>query len=112
MQTRRFKSGDVQRIFDRYEVGETVTSIAHSLGRYQSAIRQLVMRTGGVRPPVRIRSDRHLSSAEREEISRGLCAGESFRLIAARLGRSPSTISREVGRNRGPLGIEPMSRIR
>jgi IS30 family transposase len=39
--------------------------------------------------------------AEREEISRGLAAGLSFRVIAALLGRSPSTISREVAANGG-----------
>jgi len=42
---------------------------------------------------------RYLSVAEREEITVGLAAGESLRAIAARLGRSPSTVSREVRRN-------------
>jgi transposase, IS30 family len=42
---------------------------------------------------------RYLSVAEREEIAVGLAAGESLRSIAGRLGRSPSTVSREVGRN-------------
>src|SRR5207247_4946741 len=42
---------------------------------------------------------RYLSVAEREEIAIGLAAGEPVRAIAARLGRSPSTISREVRRN-------------
>jgi IS30 family transposase len=42
-----------------------------------------------------------LSLAEREEISRGLAAEASFRAIAAGLGRSPSTISREVNANGG-----------
>ncbi|WP_457473290.1 helix-turn-helix domain-containing protein [Streptomyces sp. TE4109] len=42
-----------------------------------------------------------LSLAEREEISRGLAAGDSFRAIAGRLGRAPSTVSREVGRHGG-----------
>jgi IS30 family transposase len=42
---------------------------------------------------------RYLSVAEREEIAVGLAAEESLRSIARRLGRSPSTVSREVGRN-------------
>jgi IS30 family transposase len=42
---------------------------------------------------------RYLSVAEREEIAVGLAAGASVRAIAARLGRSPSTVSREVRRN-------------
>jgi IS30 family transposase len=39
--------------------------------------------------------------AEREEISRGVAAGEPCRQIAARLGRVPSTVSRELTRNGG-----------
>jgi IS30 family transposase len=47
------------------------------------------------------RSPLRLSLAEREEISRGLAGGESVRAIAHRLGRAPSTISREVQGNGG-----------
>ena len=43
----------------------------------------------------------HLSSMEREEISRGLAAGCSVRAIARQLGRDGSTVSREVRRNSG-----------
>jgi len=57
--------------------------------------------SGGVRPPVRHRPVRHLSLVEREEISRGVAAGESLRVLARRLGRAPSTLSREVARNGG-----------
>jgi IS30 family transposase len=42
-----------------------------------------------------------LSLREREEISRGIVAGHSLRTIAQALGRSPSTVSREVHRNGG-----------
>ncbi|ADG19629.1 Integrase catalytic region [Paraburkholderia atlantica] len=52
-------------------------------------------------PTVRKRSARVLTLAEREEISRGIYAGVSIREIAASLGRSPSTISREIARHRG-----------
>ena len=48
-----------------------------------------------------MRSALRLSFAEREEVSRGLAGGESLRSIARRLGRSPSTISREVVANGG-----------
>jgi IS30 family transposase len=48
-----------------------------------------------------VSGDRYLSPAEREEISRGLAAGHSYRRIARELGRPPSTISREVARNGG-----------
>jgi hypothetical protein len=53
------------------------------------------------RPAVRHRSVRHLSLMEREEISRGVAGGESLRVLARRLGRAPSTLSREVARNGG-----------
>jgi IS30 family transposase len=42
-----------------------------------------------------------LTLMEREEISRGLIDGDSLRVIAASLGRAPSTVSREVARNGG-----------
>ena len=42
---------------------------------------------------------RYLSLAEREEIAVGRAAGDGVRVIAARLGRAPSTVSREVRRN-------------
>ena len=56
---------------------------------------------GGIRPQSRCRSSRALTLVEREEISRGIAAKESVRSIAVRLGRSPSTVSREVSRNGG-----------
>ncbi|MFC2153141.1 transposase [Actinomycetota bacterium] len=54
-----------------------------------------------MRPRQRCRGSRQLSLAEREEISRGLAAGESMRSIASGLGRAPSTISRELTRSGG-----------
>ena len=57
-------------------------------------------RAGGVKANgPRPAGGRYLSVAEREEIVVGLAAGESLRTIAARLGRSASTVSREVRRN-------------
>ena len=47
---------------------------------------------------------RYLSVAEREEIALGLARKESLRAIAARLGRSASTVSREVARNSSGTG--------
>ena len=56
---------------------------------------------------------RYLSVAEREEIAIGLAAGEPVRAIAARLGRSPSTISREVRRDSRARGvIQPVAVLR
>ncbi|MFD5388034.1 helix-turn-helix domain-containing protein [Streptomyces sp. NPDC127074] len=63
--------------------------------------RRFLHQSGGVRLTPQQRSERHLSGSEREEISRGIAAGESGRQSARRLGRSPSTVSREIARNGG-----------
>lgn len=49
----------------------------------------------------RRRSRRALRWEEREEISRGIAAGDSIRVIAAAIHRAPSTVSREISRNEG-----------
>ncbi|MDE3064670.1 MAG: IS30 family transposase [Acidobacteriota bacterium] len=98
----RFSPEQRVEIWDRLQGGESMPSIAGSFGRFPSAIRELVLRSGGVRPAQRVRPARCLSAPEREEISRGLAEGVSLREIARRLSRSPSTISREVARNGGP----------
>ena len=64
-------------------------------------LRRLIASTGGRQPRELRRSQLRLSLAEREEISRGLVAGDSCRQIARRLRRAPSTVSREVTRNGG-----------
>jgi IS30 family transposase len=63
-----------------------------------------VASTGGVRPAPRRRSERCLSEREREEISRGLARGDGFRAIAGAVGRSHTTVAREVNRNGGRAG--------
>ncbi len=90
-----------ERIWDMHEAGVPVKRIARTMGRQNCSMRELISRTGGMRPPPRIVNERHLSLAEREEISRGLAAGLSLRLIAQRLRRAPSTICREVNANGG-----------
>jgi transposase, IS30 family len=52
-------------------------------------------------PAPRRRRPGSLTLAEREEISRGLACGDSLRQIARCLGRAPSTVSREIARNKG-----------
>jgi hypothetical protein len=62
--------------------------------------RRVLVDAGGVRPRRgRGLKGRCLTFAEREEIALARAAGESMRSIADRLGRSASTISRELGRN-------------
>jgi len=69
--------------------------------RPSSSIFNMLAPTGGIRPPPRQRSRLALTLAEREEISRGIACDLSLRSIAIRVGRAPSTISREVNRNGG-----------
>ena len=63
------------------------------------AVRQFVVCSspleGGISPPIRRRSARVLSFVEREEISRGIAAGQGIRAIARGLKRAPSTVSQE-----------------
>jgi len=92
---------DKALMWDRWQKGESMNSIARLFDRHHSAIQGILSRTGGIRPPERRRSGLALTLAEREEISRGVVAGQSLRSIAASLGRAPSTVSREVNRNDG-----------
>jgi IS30 family transposase len=88
-------------MWDRWQRGESMSSIGRHFNRASSSIFPHLARTGGIRPADRKRSRCALSLIEREEISRGLVARQSFRSIAQKLNRSPSTISREVRRNGG-----------
>ena len=88
-------------IWDRWQRGESMSSIGRLFERGSSSIYPVLSRTGGIRPPQRRRSRFALTLSEREEISRGIAANDSIRLIAWQLGRSVSTISREITRNGG-----------
>ncbi len=92
---------DKSLMWDRWQKGESLNSIARLFGRSHSSIQGVLARTGGIRPPPRRRSHRSLTLGEREEISRGVFAGQSLRSIATSLGRAASTVSREVNRNGG-----------
>ncbi len=102
--SRRFTEAEITEVWERRKAGEPTRSIARRLGRNGSSIRRLFEDAGGVRPARRCRSERHLSLAEREEISRGVAAGDSLREIASRMERAVSTISREVAGNGGRSG--------
>jgi len=91
-------------IWDRWQRGESMSSIGRVFDRQSSSVFSVISPTGGIRPADRKRGKRALSLGEREEISRGLSVKQSLRAIARQLGRSPSTISREVRRNGGSSG--------
>jgi IS30 family transposase len=92
---------DKARMWDRWQKGESLQTIAQLFDRDHSSVAQILSITGGIRPPKRARSALALAASEREEISRGVVAGLSLRSIATKLDRSPSTVSREINRNGG-----------
>jgi IS30 family transposase len=99
---RRLSRVDRLRIERLNRAGETFATTAAMVGCSVKSVQRYLALTGGLKSRVKERSPLLLSLAEREEVSRGLVAGESRRAIAARLGRSPSTISREVAWNGRP----------
>ena len=97
----RLTPQDIDAIWARLKAGYGPVSAAQALGLPNTTVRDYVLRCGGIKPVPRQRHERRLTFDEREEISRGLAAGQSLRAIAAGLGRAPSTISREVRANGG-----------
>jgi IS30 family transposase len=88
-------------MWDRWQKGESLNAIGRVFDRPSSSIFNQLSPSGGIRPPPRRRAEITLTLLEREEISRGIVCDLSVRAIAAQLGRSPSTISREINRNGG-----------
>lgn len=87
--------------WERWRRGEQMKSFGRVFGKPSSSIFKHIRSTGGYTPVERKRAPSALTLAEREEVSRGLVAGQTIRAIARTLGRAPSTISREIRRNGG-----------
>jgi IS30 family transposase len=81
--------------------GIGVLEVARRVGCSRKSVQRVARAGGGLPLRERSRAARCLSLEDREEVSRGVSAGESLRQIAVRLRRSPSTISREVRANGG-----------
>jgi IS30 family transposase len=90
-----------RELWQRWKHGQSLSEIGRALGRHAGSIHGVVKANGGIVPAQRTRSARVLSLDEREEISRGIACGEPMRRIAARMGRAPATISREIARHGG-----------
>lgn len=88
-------------VFDLWKQGAGFSDISRVLDAKPGSIFTILRDHGGIKPEKRKRSAHHLTIEEREEIRAGLSAKMSIRAIARKLDRSPSTISREVNRNRG-----------
>ena len=98
---RGFSVAERTEMWDRWQRGESLRAIGRAFGKPSSSIYYQLSPHGGIRPAPRRRSRLALTLSEREEISRGIVAQRSIRTIASFLGRSPSTVSREVRRNGG-----------
>ena len=90
----------IQPFWAALQRGEFIADAAAQAGTYRKQGTRWVAACGGVRPRRgRNLKGRCLSFHEREEIALGRAGGDSIRVIARRLGRSPSTVSRELRRN-------------
>jgi hypothetical protein len=100
---RRFGLSAEQKldVWRRWKAGQTLHEIGRAFGKDHNSIRGVVARHGGIVPAVRRRALLALTLREREEISRGLASGWSFREIAKCLQRAVSTVSREAARHGG-----------
>ena len=98
---RGFTAAEKTELWDRWQRGESLKAIGRAFGKPSSSIYFQVAPHGGIRPAPRRRSRLALTLSEREEISRGITSHQSARSMARMLGRSPSTVSREISRNDG-----------
>jgi len=99
-----YTASDRAELWRQWKAGYSTRHIARALGRQVGSIYQILAPYGGIKPAERTRGPRTLKLSEREDISRGLATGSSIRQIAERLGRAPSTVSREVKRHGGRTG--------
>ncbi len=88
-------------VWRRWKSGQSHSDIGRALGKHPASIHGVITANGGIVPMPRRRSRWALGWEEREEISRGIAAGKSIRIIAAAVERAPSTVSREIARNGG-----------
>src|SRR5258706_11793614 len=96
---RGFTTAEKTELWDRWQRGESLKAIGRAFGKPSSSIYFQVSPHGGIRPAPRRRSRLALMPSDREEISRGITAHQSARSMDGLLGRSPSTVSREITRN-------------
>jgi transposase, IS30 family len=100
-----------RRFWRLIATGSATEAAADAVGVARETGSRWFIEAGGM-PPMSLAEPRgrYLSFAEREEIALDRAAGLGIREIARRLGRSPSTISREIAR--GCLSRRPRGRYR
>ena len=97
----RLTTEERDRIQVLVRTGHTHGAAAAAVSCSAKSVQRLFRRSGGLKPRSKPRSALRLTTAEREEISRGMEAGFSCHSIANLLGRSPSTVSRDVAASGG-----------
>ncbi|QUL79550.1 IS30 family transposase [Brevibacterium sp. SMBL_HHYL_HB1] len=90
-----------RRVWDLWKDGNSFSHIARCVGVPPGSVFSILKPRGGIYHPAPRPGRAELKLTEREEISRGIAAGDSLRTIAMRLRRASSTISREIRRNKG-----------
>ena len=98
---RSFTEAEQHQCWRLWRQGLGFSDIARELDSKPGTIFGVIRFNGGYSPPPHTRNKQHLTLVEREEISRGVAQGSSIRPIAAKLNRSPSTVSRELIRHGG-----------
>ena len=100
---KRFRLSATERaeVWRRWKDGQSLHAIGRALSRAHPVVHRLLKQHGGIAPPLRRRSQRVLTLAEREDISRGIASGCSLRVIAQGMRRAPCTVSREAARHGG-----------
>lgn len=98
---RTFTEEERNCVFDLWKQGAGFSDIGRVIDAKPGSIFTILREHGGIKPEKRKRATTHLTIEEREEIRAGLSAKRSIRDIARQLNRAPSTISREINRNRG-----------
>lgn len=99
-----FSEQESSLVWEQWKAGATLSEISRMLDRKPGTVHGFLSRHGGLAPRGARRARTALSEEEREDISRGLAAGDSCRAIARSMGRAASTVSREVSRNGGRVG--------
>jgi hypothetical protein len=110
MTQRRWKLSSAQRadMRSRWKTGESLHAIGRALGRAHPVVHRLLKQHGGIVPSPRRRSQRVLTLAEREDISRGIASGGLLRVIAQGMRRAPLYGNRPLSRQnlaRMPLSL-------
>ena len=98
---RAYSVGERRELWERWRRGESISEIGRALDRAPGTVFFTLKERGGFSPATRHRSRLALTLSEREEISRGIAAGQSGRAIARGMARSPATVCREISRHGG-----------